>query len=115
MVNNAIAPALKVTEVAARLGVSKHTVHGLIDRGELVALLVPGRGRRLSKRILQSDFEDFVRKTRVTPIPPEIQSRLDGPAPRDYVGESTTKRLRGRPKKNPTGEEIVSQREGGAK
>lgn len=114
MVQHAVAPALKVADVAERLGVSKHTVHGLIDRGDLVALLVPGRGKRLSKRILQSDFEAFVVRTRAASVPPELQPRYEAIPPRDYIGEGTEKRKRGRPRKRPTGEDIVASQAGGA-
>jgi excisionase family DNA binding protein len=51
---------LSLAEVARRLGVNEKTVYGLIDNGELA--IVQGYGVSPSRKVLESDLADFIRR-----------------------------------------------------
>lgn len=52
--------------VAERLGLRLRTVHGLIERGELPAEIIMGRGRR-NIRVRRQDVDDYLDRARVKP------------------------------------------------
>lgn len=68
------APSLGPTEVARRLGVSRHKVYRLCDAGELTHLSIPGEtGKEKTRRFRPSWVNEFLeRQTRRAdaPVPP---------------------------------------------
>ena len=52
--------------VAEWLGLRLRTVHALIDRGELPAEIIVGRGRR-NIRVRRRDVDDYLDRARVKP------------------------------------------------
>ena len=57
---------LKVDEVAARLRVCSRTVLRMIDEGDIEAILVnPSSSMRNRYRILESEFENYIRRVGV--------------------------------------------------
>ena len=69
-------------QAAKRLGLELHTVHALIDSGELAAeVLPPGQrstGRRRTIRIRRKAIDDFVERARIRPgeLGHRVPSRL---------------------------------------
>ena len=62
---------MSAPEAARRLGLQLHTVHALIDRGELAAEIVPpgkrSTGRRRDIRISREALDDYIERARVNP------------------------------------------------
>lgn len=61
---------MSAPEAARRLGVQLHTLHGMIDRGELPAEVVRADDRpkrRRSIRVRRQDVGDFIERARVKP------------------------------------------------
>ncbi len=58
-----IPPLMKIREVAKLLNVSRHTVHALIDRGDLVASNVNStKTKRLHRRVTRHSLLRFYKK-----------------------------------------------------
>jgi len=91
---------LTISQVSELVGVSASTVYEWVSNGVLEVLRLPGaKGRAEIFRIPYASVQKFLAENLHTP---KRLSILPLPAPpRDFVGEASAKRKRGRPRKSP--------------